>query len=90
MAFLYNKTTDQLLGAVKIQTYDLNFSGVTAGDINTGMAHVYVAILNNQTSEDDGLTVPNVDTNGSTAKPGSVHSSGVTTSDLGQLIVIGR
>ena len=90
MAFSKSKSTEQLVGLNKLQVFDLNFASVTSGDVVTGLDHIYSAVFNNQTSEAQGIVVPNVDTDGTTSKPGAIHISGVTASDLGQLTVIGR
>ena len=89
MAFAASKLTDQLLGLAKIHVYSLDFTGATSGDIVTGMTRIHAAFLNNQVSEGQGLVVPNVDTDGTTSKPGAVHVSSVNASDIAQLVVIG-
>lgn len=90
MAFSKTKEQEQLLGAIKVQVYSLNFASVTEGHIKTGLDKVYAAVFNNAVTEDQGLIKINKDSAGTSTELGGIHISAVTSSDTGELVVIGR
>jgi hypothetical protein len=88
MAFSASKQSEQLLGALKAQVYNLNFASVTEGAFKTGLTKVLHASFTNSTTEAQGLTKSN-STLASAAENGSVFVSSVTSNDVGTLLVIG-
>lgn len=89
MAFSSTKKTEQLLGALKVQIYDVNFASVTSGHVKTGLNNVYAAVFVDEVTEEAGLVKTNKDSAGTSTEFGGVHISAVTSNDTGKLIVIG-
>lgn len=88
MAFSATKTEQQLLGAVKMQVWSLDFDSVTEGEVKTGLSQVRYANFMNEVTEGDGRTLVNK-SDASTTSAGSVFVDGATSDDTGYLLVIG-
>lgn len=91
MAFTFEKTLDDVTGQTNKQVYVATFTGVTAGDIDTGFNNVVHASFNNETTAPATCLMQiNKDTNGSTVKGGSIHFSGFSASDVVTIVVEGN
>lgn len=78
------------LGNANLHIIKCTFTGVTGGLIQTGMANVLAAWYSPRTSDDHGIVYPNFSDAGSTASAGDVYVDGVTSGDVGYLMVIGN
>ena len=89
MAFSSTKLTESPIAGFRLQVFDLNFASVTEGIVRTGMNQVLAAFYSPDTTDDHGVVQKNKSA-ASTTENGAVFISGVTSSDLGSLLVIGR
>jgi hypothetical protein len=89
MAFSSSVNKQDVVGSMKVQIYSCDFAAVTTGAIKTGFSNIFAAVFNNGTTEAQGLVKINIAADGSTAEVGTVNVSGVTSNDVGQLIVFG-
>ena len=88
MAFSYSKVSNHVAGNLKVAFFDVNFASVTEGKVQTGFAQVRHAAYENEVTEAQGKVQINK-SDATTASPGDVFVSGVTSSDTGKLMVWG-
>lgn len=89
MAFSSSVKKQDVIGTMQVQIIDCNFAAVTTGAVQTGFKQVFAAVFNNGTTEAQGLVKINRNAADDAAEIGTVNVSGVTASDVGQLIVFG-
>jgi len=89
MAFSYEKIAEGSNGDCMEVVYALDFASVTEGKVETGFNNVISAVLNNETTEAQGLVKRNY-SDGSTESFGDIFVSGVTSNDKATLIVKAR
>ncbi len=83
MAFSYASKSQSIAGSIKIETISFNAASVTTGDLYAHMSHIDSVIICNETS-------------GAVANQKAVISgnkitlSGLTSSDVGSVVVIGH
>lgn len=80
---------EELMGRKRVLFFDLTFTGVTGGEVKTGLANVVFAQYSPNKTDDHGVAYRNFSDAGSTAAAGSVYVDGVTSGDTGRLMVIG-
>lgn len=90
MAFSSTQKKADVFGTTQVKFYDVNFASVTTGAVKTGFSNVLHADFVNNTSEAQGLVKINRNAADNAAEAGTVNVSGVTASDVGQLIVYGN
>lgn len=90
MAFSSSLKKRDIHGTMQFKIIDCNFASVTSGHVKTGFGTVYAAFFNNGTTEAQGLVKINRNSADNAAEAGGIHISGVTASDIGQLIVYGN
>lgn len=90
MAFSSTQKKSDVFGTTQVKFFDVNFASVTTGAVKTGFSNVLHADFVNGTSEAQGLVKINRNAADSAAEAGTVNVSGVTASDVGQLIVYGN
>lgn len=90
MAFSSTLKKADIFGTTQVKIFDVNFASVTTGAVKTGFSNVLFAVFNNSTTEAQGLVKPNRNAADAAAEAGTVNISGVTSSDVGQLIVYGN
>lgn len=79
-----------IVGSLKQKFFNCTFTGVTGGEVKTGLSNVISARYTPQTTEDYGLIYPNSATASATEDDfGSCYIDGVTSGDIGILEVIG-
>jgi hypothetical protein len=89
MAFSSTRVGQGQIAGLKCELYDWNGDSVTEGIVRTGLGQVLMCILNNDTTEDQGLVKRNKSA-ASTVENGAVFISGFTSGDVGQILVIGN
>lgn len=89
MAFSSSVKKQDVIGTMQVKIIDCDFAAVTTGHVKTGFSQVFAAVFNNGTTEAQGLVKINRDAADTVAEIGGVNISGVTLSDVGQLIVFG-
>lgn len=90
MAFSSAQVDADIHGTTVCQIYTLNFAGVTSGYVKTGLSKILFARLNNATTAGAGKVLINKASDGSTAEGGGLYMSGLTSNDVGEIIVFGR
>lgn len=89
MAFAATRISRNIVGNQVEEIWALDFASVTTGTFKTGLSTVEFAKFNNEVTEDAGLLKRNTST-GSDVVGGAVLISGVTSSDVGRLLVKGH
>jgi hypothetical protein len=89
MAFSSSVVKHDVIGSMQVKIVSCNFASVTTGLVKTGFSQVFAAVFNNGTTEAQGLVKINRNAADDGAEVGSVNVSGVTSNDVGQLIVFG-
>lgn len=89
MAFSSTVKKHDVVGSMQVKVFDCNFAAVTTGLVKTGFNQILFANFVNNTTEAQGLVKPDRNAADDGAEIGSVNISGVTASDVGQLIVFG-
>jgi hypothetical protein len=90
MALVIAKKADEPISTMKFQVFDLTFTGVTGGLIETGLNQILSAIFSNRITEAAGIVYPNFGDAGVTAANGKVYVDSVNAADEGTLTVFGR
>lgn len=90
MAFSSAQVATDVHGTMECQIYTINSAGVTSGYIKTGFSNILFARLNNATTAGAGKVLINKASDGSTAEGGGLYMSGLTSNDVGEIIVFGR
>lgn len=90
MAFSSTLKKSDVFGTTPVKIYDVDFASVTTGHVKTGFSTVHLAFFNNGTTEAQGLVKINRNAADNAAEAGGINISGVTSSDVGQLIVYGN
>lgn len=68
------------MGNLVVEVHSFNAASVTSGDISTGLGTIHSAILQNETTEGQGIVARSGQT---------VSLSGLTSNDTGTVVVIG-
>lgn len=80
MAFSATLKRKSLMGNMRVEVWELDFASVTTGTFSAGLGTIDHVSFNNETTEAQGLVT----------KSGSeITVSGVTSSDVGTIIVFG-
>ncbi len=80
MAFSATLKRQSLMGNMRVEVWELDFASVTTGTFSAGLGTIDHVSFNNETTEAQGLVT----------KSGSdITVAGVTSSDVGTIIVFG-
>lgn len=90
MAFSSTLKKSDICGTTQVKFFDVNFASVTTGAVKSGFSNVLFAVFNNGTTEAQGLVKINRNAADNAAEAGTVNISGVTSNDVGQLMVYGN
>lgn len=90
MAFSSTLKKHDVVGSMQVRIFDVNFASVTTGAVKTGFSNILFCDFCNNTTEAQGLVKPNRNAADNAAEVGTINISGVTSSDVGQLIVYGN
>lgn len=90
MAFSSSVKKHDVIGTMQVKIFDCSFASVTTGLVKSGFSNVFAAVFSNGTTEAQGLVKLNRNAADDGAEVGSVNVSGVTSNDVGQLIVFGN
>jgi hypothetical protein len=90
MAFSSTHKKSDVFGTTQVKFFDVNFASVTTGAVKSGFSNVLHAEFTNGTSEAQGLVKINRNAADDAAEAGTVNISGVTSDDVGQLVVFGN
>jgi hypothetical protein len=83
MAFTQEKISTNVVGSKRVEVYKCTLTGVTSGTLLTGLKRIDIATFNNDTTEGDGLVVPN------SSNDGEAALSGFTSGDVVRIRVEG-
>jgi hypothetical protein len=89
MAFSSTVKKFDVVGTMQVKIFDCDFASVTTGLVKTGFNQILFTAFTNNVSEAQGLVKNDRNAADNAAELGSVNISGVTASDVGQLIVYG-
>jgi hypothetical protein len=89
MAFSSTVKKHDVVGTMQVKIFDCNFASVTTGLVKTGFRQILFSSFVNNTTEAQGLVKNDRNAADDGAEIGSVNVSGVTSNDVGQLIVYG-
>lgn len=90
MAFSSTVKKHDIQGTMVMKVIAVNAAAVTSGYVKTGLRNVVFAVFNNGTTAGKGLVLINIASDGTTAEQGGVYISGLTSGDVGQLLVYGN
>lgn len=80
MAFSATLKRQSLMGNMRVEVWDVDFASVTTGTFSCGIGQVDHISFNNEVSEAQGLA---------TNSGSSITVAGVTSSDVGTVMIVG-
>jgi hypothetical protein len=89
MAFSSSVKKHDVQGTMILKVLDFNAASVTSGYVKTGLRNIVFAVISNRSTAGAGKALVNIASDGTTAEQGGLFLSGLTSNDVGSVLVYG-